>query len=122
MTTTVYAFAFQRPDEKWGVVNDSDRRVIVSRYGVVAQRFADALVARSGLRILPVPQTAMQIAELVTQVHVSATDIAAHVAFIEEGLTDLTDILFKAAEMADAVPMDTPGDWWAANTPRKATA
>ena len=122
MTSTVYAFAFRRPDDKWGVINDSERRVIVSRYEAVADHFATVLETRSGLSIVPVPRTAMQIAELVMQVHVSATDIGQHVVFIENGQTDLVDVLFKAAEMAEAVPMDTPGDWWAANTPRTTAA
>lgn len=110
-----YVFAYLRPDGRWGVVNDAERRLIVTAYEVLAETFR-LLLARRGMEVVALRRSPIQVAELVMSAHVSADDITPHVQFIESGTCqDAEDALWRTVELANGVPGDTLGDWNAAH-------
>lgn len=124
MNEEAFVFAYLRPDGRWGVVNDREKRLIVTGYEVLAETFR-VLLARRGMEVVPLKRNPLQVAELVMSEHVAAADISPHVQFIESSeCDDAEDALWRAVELANGVPGDTVGDWNAAHAdrPKQATA
>lgn len=111
----VYVFAFERPDGKWGAVNDDEARLIITSEAQVAVTFAAALTKRARIAIVPVQQNASEVVALVSSVHVGITDVGPFVRWIDEAGDDALDARYKANELAGQIPLDTPGDWQAAH-------
>jgi hypothetical protein len=116
----VWVFAFPRPDGRYGAVCDTEQRLMVTVRRAVAVEFATALEQRAGRPITAVERCPMGVAELVATQHVGITDIAPYVHFIEQPGEDDTDALFRASEAAEAIPLDTEGDWHAVHSRQSA--
>jgi hypothetical protein len=95
---------------------------VVTASEPLALAFSTVLERRAGLTVVPVPRNPMQVAELVASAHVSAITIEPYVVFIEsDECKDAEDATWRAVEMANAIPLDTAGDWRAAHDPQKAS-
>lgn len=122
MKVEAYVFAFKRPDEQWGAVCDKNKRLIVTLSLALAQTFEVALSRRLGRHIVAVTRNPVEVAALVVSRHVSATDIAPHLAFLEsDDCTDAEDAIWRAIDVANAIPADTVGDWHATHPERVTT-
>ena len=121
--TDAYVFVFVRPDGVYGAVNDKDGRLVVSANAMLAYSFAVALERRLCRTITAIRRNPVEVAELVLSAHVAATDITAHIAFIETGdCTDAEDALWRAIGLANEVPADSVGDWAATHSAIRTTA
>jgi hypothetical protein len=122
--TDAYVFAFLRPDGQWGAVADSTKRLIVTLNPLLAFAFATVLERRTGATVAWVKRNPTEIAELITSAHVSAQRIEPYVTFIEseDCCKDPEDTVWRAVDMANAVPLDSAGDAAARCLPREVRA
>ena len=109
---------FLGPDGRWRAVNDDQKRLICASHEAVGLAFCAALADRAQTAIRPVQLDPIRVTELIMSAYVKAENVAAHYIFIEEGEDTPEHWMARAMTMADAVPLDTPGDWWASRPSR----
>ncbi len=107
MILAAYVFGFQRPDGRWGVVNDDKGRLIATQLGAVADTFAKSLKVRGVPSVMPVEQTPIQIADLILSGGIKPDDVPEHFFLIESESLDAEDAAVWAADLADLVPLTT---------------
>lgn len=120
-SVSVFVFTFHRPDGLWGAICDRNGLLVVTGYQVLADAFCKVL-ARRGLDVTALRRDPIQIARIVASHHKDVTDIVDHVVFIERVADHDTaeDALWRAINLANAIPATDLADWTRTHAPAEA--